>query len=236
MNPFHHPDCNDVLRRPPGTTEAECGDLHIVREDGRIMSFWKPEPAELAAINEGGAIGLIVQGTTHPPVAIVACHPTEADRRPSKASLYDGLLAITKRAIALWTKNHLEDPDRRKITDELLDFLNGAPKPEVKAEPEPDGMLDWWKSKAETHELSIKELKAEENGTLAALDTERELRKAAEANIDNLFHYLEGRVGDVPISGRAVSIRDAIVRMVSALSKVREAVEEVTEQNPNHLN
>jgi hypothetical protein len=42
MNPIKHPNCNDILRKPDGMTEEECGDLHIRRAGGYVWSFWTP--------------------------------------------------------------------------------------------------------------------------------------------------------------------------------------------------
>jgi hypothetical protein len=71
MTPTKHPLCNDILRRPPGTTEEECGDLPIRREDGRVISFWKPSPEEIALIAKGHPVIFIAQGVTHPPVCLL---------------------------------------------------------------------------------------------------------------------------------------------------------------------
>ena len=74
MQPIQHPLCNDVLRRPEGMTEDQCGDLPIAREeiDGvpYVWSFWQPEPEELEAINEGKPVALRFVGVTHPPVSV----------------------------------------------------------------------------------------------------------------------------------------------------------------------
>lgn len=240
MTPFKHPLCNDILRRPPGTTEEECGDLHIVRENGQVMSFWKPDAQELAGLNEGGAIGLIVQGATHPPVSVVACHPTDEDRKPSITSRFDTLLSITKRAIALWTKNHLEDPDRRAITDELLDFLSGVPKQVEKPSVDTDKEIERHRSDAESWRDEFLRVEGILKGIATALgddwntmpfdeaitalknrlataeagrDTERERRISAETDIANLMHYAEGREGHVSITSPAIPIRDALIQL-----------------------
>lgn len=94
MTPIHHPACNAVLRRPPGTTEEECGDLPIIRsvENGynTVTSVWKPSPEEAEAIAKGGGIALTIWGSTHPPLALTALEadcfeqpagPVESKRR-----------------------------------------------------------------------------------------------------------------------------------------------------------
>jgi hypothetical protein len=56
----------------------------------------------------------------------------------------------------------------------------------------------------------------------AELDTEREIRKAHEANMRNLLHYAEGREGHVPVCGHALDIRDALVTSAKALRQAKE--------------
>lgn len=73
MTPTHHSLCNTILKRPPGTTEEECRDLHIQRTQDTaghpvVCSFWRPEPEELAALNEGGTVRFSCWGHTHPPM------------------------------------------------------------------------------------------------------------------------------------------------------------------------
>lgn len=47
----------------------------------------------------------------------------------------------------------------------------------------------------------------------AALDTERELRRAAENNMSNLLDFASGRSSTRPVSGQAVSIKNEIIRL-----------------------
>ncbi len=136
MQPIKHPLCNDVLLKPPGMTEEECRDLHIRRDDSAVWSFWQPNPEELLALNRGGAVALIVMGATHPPLSILATHPTEPqESRPVDESEYRhrmeavnarliGLTKLLKTALSAWTKNHPDDKDRSKIADQFLDMLN----------------------------------------------------------------------------------------------------------------
>jgi hypothetical protein len=70
MTPIHHSLCNDVLRRPEGLTEEECGDLPIFRNDTCVVSFWRPEPAELQALAAGQPIMLAIASQTHPPLSV----------------------------------------------------------------------------------------------------------------------------------------------------------------------
>lgn len=226
MNPFHHPQCNDVLKRPAGTTEEECGDLHIVREDGKVMSFWKPEPIELEALNQGGSVGLIVMGTTHPPLAVVTITPTDEDQRPVQTT--SKILDLFKRALSSWARNAPGDKDRENITDEFLDLTKGQ---HVKEKPT-DAEL--WKADAQGWKAAATHVKNALAEAQSSLATERELRQAAEANIDNLFHYLEGREGHVPVSGRAVVIRDWMISTRTKLSEVRVKLETIMRPNLNH--
>lgn len=70
MDSINHSLCNDVLRRPPGMTEEECRDLHIMRDraENRVLSFWQPDEKELRRLNAGLPIFLSVCGVTHPPL------------------------------------------------------------------------------------------------------------------------------------------------------------------------
>lgn len=46
--------------------------VDVVTEDGGsyMVSLWEPTPKELAALNNGGYVRLIILGRVHPPVAI----------------------------------------------------------------------------------------------------------------------------------------------------------------------
>ena len=75
MNKIQTPQCNDVLGAPPGATIDECGALPIVRaqyENGQkvVASFWKPDVAELALLNAGEPVCLILWGVTMPPAHV----------------------------------------------------------------------------------------------------------------------------------------------------------------------
>jgi len=52
-----------------------------------------------------------------------------------------------------------------------------------------------------------------ERGLTAALDTECELRKAAEANLETLVVWLRGDGGGWPLSGTAYEIRQLIEKL-----------------------
>lgn len=76
MNSVQHASNNRVLGAPSGwdqqslpcdalaVTDAKLGDVAC------IVSFWKPTPEELAALNAGGFVALHVMGRNMPPVAI----------------------------------------------------------------------------------------------------------------------------------------------------------------------
>lgn len=73
MNIYHHPEfVNDVLRAPPGETDVVDLPINRVVEDGHhiVSSFWKPTPAELAALNASGCVLLRVYGVTAPPMFV----------------------------------------------------------------------------------------------------------------------------------------------------------------------
>ena len=74
MNYVQDPLCNAVLGAPPGTKIEECHALPVLRfvEDGREMvaSFWKPDAEELAALNAGKSVVVMVWGTTQAPMMV----------------------------------------------------------------------------------------------------------------------------------------------------------------------
>ena len=84
MQPTHHPLCNDTLRRPKGTTEEECSDLPILRDEDSVCSFWQPNEAEVFAILAGKAVLFRSHSITHPPIEIgVLDSEPEKDNEPS---------------------------------------------------------------------------------------------------------------------------------------------------------
>ena len=76
MTPIKYHLCNDVLRRPPGTTEEECADLHIMRTDEGVASFWIPDARELAALCAGSPLCIGFVHQTHPPMSIGVINDT----------------------------------------------------------------------------------------------------------------------------------------------------------------
>lgn len=80
MNFIEHPTNTRVLRAPPGVRLAECGPLPVtdtvMNGQPAVGSFWKPSPEELAALNEGHPVVLLVAGDRHPPVFIGVEVPT----------------------------------------------------------------------------------------------------------------------------------------------------------------
>lgn len=77
MNPVRTSFCNSTLLAPKG--HPDCGDLPILRDETSVWSFWIPEPPELAALNRGGTVALRIQGTTHPPLSIMAANPDQPE-------------------------------------------------------------------------------------------------------------------------------------------------------------
>ncbi len=70
------PQFNDVLRAPPGATIEECRPAPIVRGEypnGQkiVATFWMPDAEELAALNRGEPVQVIIWGVTMPPVCIL---------------------------------------------------------------------------------------------------------------------------------------------------------------------
>ena len=75
MDRHQHPTNNDVLGAPPGVPLDECQALPITRiqySDGTpaVASFWTPSAEELALLNQGRAVRLVVLGRTHPPLML----------------------------------------------------------------------------------------------------------------------------------------------------------------------
>lgn len=75
MNKHQHPSNNDVLRPPVGVSHDDCGALPITRirfagGEHAVVSYWTPDTAELARLNAGKPILLIVTGNTHPPISM----------------------------------------------------------------------------------------------------------------------------------------------------------------------
>ena len=57
---------------PPGSMErGTCGQLPVMRTgDGRLVSVWKPDAADLRALNEGAQVALHIFSAVHPPVSL----------------------------------------------------------------------------------------------------------------------------------------------------------------------
>lgn len=78
MHFTQHPSNNAVLGAPPGWDQKElpCGALPVTRTDveGKpvMVSFWRPDADELAALAKGGTVALFVYGDAHPVVAMAA--------------------------------------------------------------------------------------------------------------------------------------------------------------------
>lgn len=73
MIPTQHPSNNDVLLPPPGATNDECRPLAITRAvtpDGApwVVSYWRPDPEELALLAAGASVRFSCWGRTHPPI------------------------------------------------------------------------------------------------------------------------------------------------------------------------
>lgn len=76
MNKVQHPSNNHVLGAPAGWNQGEvpCSALAVTRVsyDGlaAVVSYWRPDAEELAALNAGGCVALSVVGSTMPPVML----------------------------------------------------------------------------------------------------------------------------------------------------------------------
>ena len=81
MKPVKFPEANKVLMHPPGMTEEECGDLHVLQtDDGRLISCWELDGDELMKILQTKKIWLHVwSGDTQPPVSLDVEEPFEEE-------------------------------------------------------------------------------------------------------------------------------------------------------------
>lgn len=71
MTPTIQPGMNLQLMPPRTMPEGRtCEPLMAYREGHRMVSVWKPDAEELAALNAGGCVALTVLGTDHPPVSV----------------------------------------------------------------------------------------------------------------------------------------------------------------------
>lgn len=75
MKPIQTAQCNAVLAAPPGCTIEECKSLAVMRghfPNGTqvVVSFWKPDAEELAQLNAGEPVTLLLWGETMPPAAV----------------------------------------------------------------------------------------------------------------------------------------------------------------------
>ena len=81
MRPTQHISNNRVLGAPPGWVQGELpvGAIAITDVVNRgiptVVSFWKPDAEELAALNAGGLVSLSIIGHSMPPASIIAVLP-----------------------------------------------------------------------------------------------------------------------------------------------------------------
>ena len=76
MRPTQHPSNTRVLGAPVGWKQGElpCGALAITDSDMNgmpcVVSYWRPDAADLAALNAGGLVAMSIIGQTMPPAAL----------------------------------------------------------------------------------------------------------------------------------------------------------------------
>lgn len=93
------PNATRVLGAPVGWDKAAqgpCGGLPIqdieTSAGPGMMSVWQPTPEELARLQAGAGVSLLVLGTVHPPVSVSVGMPPEGEKvEPVK---------LTKRPVA----------------------------------------------------------------------------------------------------------------------------------------
>ena len=73
MIPCDFPQSNRTLKKPPGMTEAECGELKVFSDGQQCISYWRLSWRERLALLWRGHIWLSVRnGKTQPPVWLSA--------------------------------------------------------------------------------------------------------------------------------------------------------------------
>lgn len=73
MNFISHPTNNLVMKAPEGATNVDDLPVTIAKlSDGSqaIVSFWKPDAEELAALNAGKPVMLYILSPQHPVVSL----------------------------------------------------------------------------------------------------------------------------------------------------------------------
>lgn len=74
MTPRQHPTSTRVLAPPAGVSLDECLPLAItdttMQGAPAVASFWYPDERELALINEGRGVCIVVAGITHSPIVV----------------------------------------------------------------------------------------------------------------------------------------------------------------------
>jgi hypothetical protein len=76
MTPALPPGANKVYTAPENwdaEKQGPCLDLHVIAEPYSITSIWLPTADELAQLNNGGYVMLVIAGTQMPPVIVTTC-------------------------------------------------------------------------------------------------------------------------------------------------------------------
>jgi hypothetical protein len=78
MNPVDFAFTNRMLLPAQGYTDEEMPPLPVFSDDTVCISAWKPTPEELAALNAGQPLYLVLlTGGTQPPVKLTTTCPVE---------------------------------------------------------------------------------------------------------------------------------------------------------------
>lgn len=84
------PNATRYLGAPLGWRPDEHGDCaHLAIQDLKVnggvaamMSMWEPTPDELARLNAGAKVSLLIIGTVHPPVSLAVGMVPSLDDKP----------------------------------------------------------------------------------------------------------------------------------------------------------
>lgn len=72
MKPIEFPEVNLRLTPPAGMTDEQCGTLPVFTDGQQCASLWSLSIGDRIRVLLFGRVWLIVTGTVHPPVLLVA--------------------------------------------------------------------------------------------------------------------------------------------------------------------
>jgi hypothetical protein len=75
MKPIQHVSTNVILKAPADLPVSKCADMPATiiswENGGRgVISYWRPDAAELALLNAGNCVRVFAIGASQPPLAL----------------------------------------------------------------------------------------------------------------------------------------------------------------------